>query len=42
MEQYRMGSWTAVLQVRLIMKGHSFIRENVPRVLSSVKEKSSE
>ncbi|KYO24289.1 sterol O-acyltransferase 1 [Alligator mississippiensis] len=28
-------------QVRLIMKGHSFIRENVPRVLSSVKEKSS-
>ncbi|XP_019357353.1 PREDICTED: sterol O-acyltransferase 1 isoform X1 [Gavialis gangeticus] len=28
-------------QVRLIMKGHSFIRENVPRVLSSAKEKSS-
>uniref|UniRef100_A0A452IK03 Sterol O-acyltransferase 1 n=1 Tax=Gopherus agassizii TaxID=38772 RepID=A0A452IK03_9SAUR len=28
-------------QVRLIMKAYSFIRENVPRVLSSAKEKSS-
>ncbi|XP_068807903.1 sterol O-acyltransferase 1 isoform X3 [Struthio camelus] len=28
-------------QVRFIMKAHSFIRENVPRVLSAVKEKSS-
>ncbi|NWX64806.1 SOAT1 acyltransferase, partial [Promerops cafer] len=28
------------LQVRLVMKAHSFIRENVPRVLSSVKDKS--
>ncbi|XP_037681184.1 sterol O-acyltransferase 1 isoform X3 [Choloepus didactylus] len=28
-------------QVRLIMKAHSFIRENVPRVLESAKEKSS-
>ncbi|OXB53311.1 hypothetical protein ASZ78_014788, partial [Callipepla squamata] len=27
-------------QVRLVMKAHSFVRENVPRVLSSVKEKS--
>ncbi|NXX67901.1 SOAT1 acyltransferase, partial [Spizella passerina] len=27
-------------QVRLVMKAHSFIRENVPRVLSSVKDKS--
>ncbi|NXR01916.1 SOAT1 acyltransferase, partial [Sagittarius serpentarius] len=30
-----------VLQVRLVMKAHSFIRENVPRVLASVKDKSS-
>ncbi|NWH49479.1 SOAT1 acyltransferase, partial [Fregata magnificens] len=30
-----------VLQVRLVMKAHSFVRENVPRVLSSVKDKSS-
>uniref|UniRef100_A0A8C3K821 O-acyltransferase n=2 Tax=Neoaves TaxID=3078114 RepID=A0A8C3K821_9CHAR len=28
-------------QVRLVMKAHSFVRENVPRVLSSVKDKSS-
>ncbi|XP_053324689.1 sterol O-acyltransferase 1 [Spea bombifrons] len=28
-------------QVRLIMKAHSFIRENVPRVFSFTKEKSS-
>ncbi|XP_039623724.1 sterol O-acyltransferase 1 [Polypterus senegalus] len=28
-------------QVRLIMKAHSFIRENVPKVLSSGKEKSN-
>ncbi|XP_027749965.1 sterol O-acyltransferase 1 isoform X1 [Empidonax traillii] len=28
-------------QVRLVMKAYSFIRENVPRVLSSVKDKSS-
>ncbi|NWU99718.1 SOAT1 acyltransferase, partial [Upupa epops] len=28
-------------QVRLVMKAHSFIRENVPKVLSSVKDKSS-
>ncbi|XP_066547945.1 sterol O-acyltransferase 1 [Amia ocellicauda] len=28
-------------QVRLVMKAHSFIRENVPRVLSSTKEKNS-
>lgn len=27
-------------QVRLMMKTHSFVRENVPRVLSSAKEKS--
>ncbi|XP_064283749.1 sterol O-acyltransferase 1 [Passer domesticus] len=27
-------------QVRLVMKAHSFIRENMPRVLSSVKDKS--
>ncbi|NXX54709.1 SOAT1 acyltransferase, partial [Scopus umbretta] len=31
----------SVLQVRLVMKAHSFVRENVPRVLSSVKDKSS-
>ncbi|XP_054443681.1 sterol O-acyltransferase 1 [Pteronotus mesoamericanus] len=28
-------------QIRLIMKAHSFLRENVPRVLTSAKEKSS-
>ncbi|KAM4641174.1 sterol O-acyltransferase 1 [Discoglossus pictus] len=28
-------------QVRLIMKAHSFVRENVPRVWTSVKEKTS-
>ncbi|XP_058130788.1 sterol O-acyltransferase 1-like [Dasypus novemcinctus] len=28
-------------QLRFIMKAHSFIRENVPRVLDSIKEKSS-
>nr|XP_012628032.1 sterol O-acyltransferase 1 isoform X2 [Microcebus murinus] len=28
-------------QIRLIMKAHSFVRENVPRVLNSSKEKSS-
>ncbi|MEE6495787.1 hypothetical protein FKM82_002146 [Ascaphus truei] len=28
-------------QVRLMMKAHSFVRENVPRVLSFTKEKSS-
>ncbi|XP_006887791.1 PREDICTED: sterol O-acyltransferase 1-like [Elephantulus edwardii] len=28
-------------QIRFIMKAHSFIRENVPRVLDSAKEKSS-
>ncbi|KAM5295275.1 sterol O-acyltransferase 1 [Glossophaga mutica] len=28
-------------QIRFIMKAHSFFRENVPRVLSSAKEKSS-
>ncbi|XP_075384080.1 sterol O-acyltransferase 1 [Tenrec ecaudatus] len=28
-------------QVRFVMKAHSFIRENVPRVLDSAKEKSS-
>ncbi|ELW70867.1 Axonemal dynein light chain domain-containing protein 1 [Tupaia chinensis] len=28
-------------QIRLIMKAHSFVRENVPRVLNSAKEKSS-
>ncbi|XP_069823835.1 sterol O-acyltransferase 1 isoform X1 [Dendropsophus ebraccatus] len=28
-------------QVRLIMKVHSFVRENIPRVLSSAKEKSA-
>ncbi|XP_015212090.1 sterol O-acyltransferase 1 isoform X2 [Lepisosteus oculatus] len=28
-------------QVRLIMKAHSFIRENVPRVLSSTREKNN-
>ncbi|XP_023559373.1 sterol O-acyltransferase 1 [Octodon degus] len=27
--------------IRLIMKAHSFVRENVPRVLSAAKEKSS-
>ncbi|XP_010214264.1 PREDICTED: LOW QUALITY PROTEIN: sterol O-acyltransferase 1 [Tinamus guttatus] len=27
-------------QVRLVMKAHSFVRENVPKVLSSVKEKA--
>uniref|UniRef100_A0A2K6GDD7 Sterol O-acyltransferase 1 n=1 Tax=Propithecus coquereli TaxID=379532 RepID=A0A2K6GDD7_PROCO len=27
--------------IRLIMKAHSFVRENVPRVLNSAKEKSS-
>lgn len=27
-------------QIRLIMKAHSFVRENVPRVLNSAKEKS--
>ncbi|NXU58826.1 SOAT1 acyltransferase, partial [Turnix velox] len=30
----------SVVQVRLVMKAHSFVRENVPRVLSSVKDKS--
>ncbi|XP_024408785.1 sterol O-acyltransferase 1 [Desmodus rotundus] len=28
-------------QIRFMMKAHSFLRENVPRVLSSAKEKSS-
>ncbi|XP_049724394.1 sterol O-acyltransferase 1 [Elephas maximus indicus] len=28
-------------QIRFVMKAHSFIRENVPRVLDSAKEKSS-
>nr|XP_054103396.1 sterol O-acyltransferase 1 isoform X2 [Callithrix jacchus] len=28
-------------QIRFIMKAHSFVRENVPRVLNSAKEKSS-
>ncbi|XP_048665900.1 sterol O-acyltransferase 1 isoform X2 [Marmota marmota marmota] len=28
-------------QIRLIMKAHSFVRENVPRVLHAAKEKSS-
>lgn len=28
-------------QIRLIMKAHSFVRENVPRVLNAAKEKSS-
>ncbi|XP_004478293.2 sterol O-acyltransferase 1 isoform X2 [Dasypus novemcinctus] len=28
-------------QIRLVMKAHSFIRENVPRVLDSAKDKSS-
>ncbi|XP_019502208.1 PREDICTED: sterol O-acyltransferase 1 isoform X2 [Hipposideros armiger] len=27
-------------QIRLIMKAHSFVRENVPRILNSAKEKS--
>ncbi|XP_012501981.1 PREDICTED: sterol O-acyltransferase 1 [Propithecus coquereli] len=29
------------INIRLIMKAHSFVRENVPRVLNSAKEKSS-
>ncbi|KAL4673976.1 hypothetical protein H8958_014014 [Nasalis larvatus] len=28
-------------QIRFVMKAHSFVRENVPRVLNSAKEKSS-
>lgn len=28
-------------QIRLIMKAHSFVRENIPRVLNAAKEKSS-
>ncbi|XP_013376616.1 PREDICTED: sterol O-acyltransferase 1 [Chinchilla lanigera] len=28
-------------QIRMIMKAHSFVRENVPRVLNAAKEKSS-
>lgn len=28
-------------QVRLMMKAHSFVRENVPRVLAWAKEKTS-
>ncbi|XP_038613528.1 sterol O-acyltransferase 1 isoform X1 [Tachyglossus aculeatus] len=28
-------------QVRFVMKAHSFVRENVPRVLASIKEKSN-
>ncbi|KAK7825281.1 hypothetical protein U0070_009770, partial [Myodes glareolus] len=28
-------------QIRLVMKAHSFVRENVPRVLNAAKEKSS-
>ncbi|CAO2594673.1 Sterol O-acyltransferase 1 [Lemmus lemmus] len=30
-----------VEQIRLVMKAHSFVRENVPRVLNAAKEKSS-
>ncbi|XP_071063687.1 sterol O-acyltransferase 1-like isoform X2 [Dasypus novemcinctus] len=37
------ASWFIVIyeQLRFIMKAHSFIRETVPRVLDSIKEKSS-